>query len=364
MPRAPTLARGRDRSQTVWEPLPLPAWPELITPVVIKLFDELRISVAVNTERDQWHPFHESPDVTTFEYEHGVAARRWKYNEKCFKLASQAGPPDRRGARGVPRSLRAGARGPRSCDGMLVAGPFATSRPTSAEIVGRWRQLTGAGGRLSDPAFFRYVSRTLSTLTLNPTRFKAFHGLMTCFADLLSRRGDTQRLTKEIEGYRRTLVGARLVERMWDTARIMVDERSPRVWDEHGQLAPIGMTDLPTHVIVGLLQGPKSDFDPLDSFLRRDAFQRGVAEAARQLGGIACGKVGDHGVMFLVDCKGRRARARERLLDIAARASKSQGGTISSSTRASASPAIRSTCPIATTKRTGPPRRRFPQVKP
>src|SRR5205823_5920828 len=127
-----------------------------------------------------------------------------------------------------------------------------TSRPTSVQILDRWRQLTGADGRLGDPAFFRYVSRTLSTLTLDPTRLKAFHGLMICFADLLCRRGNAQRLTKEIEGCRRTLVGARLVERMWETARLMVDERSPRVWDEHGQLAPIGMADLPTYVIVGL----------------------------------------------------------------------------------------------------------------
>jgi len=198
MPRAPTLARGRDRSETVWQPLPLPAWPELITPVVIKLFDELRISVAINTERDQWHPFHESPDVTTFEYEHGVAARRWKYNGKCFKLASKDGRPiigEHAGFRDLFVPVLAG----RTVRGMLVAGPFATSRPTSAEILSRWRQLTGAGGRLSDPAFFRYVAGTLSTLTLDPTRLKAFHGLMICFADLLSRRGDTQRLTKEIE---------------------------------------------------------------------------------------------------------------------------------------------------------------------
>jgi AraC-like DNA-binding protein len=292
-----------------------------LTPVVINLFAELRVGAAINTTRDQWHPFHTCSSITEFEFAYGVAPARWAYNERSFHearkrkamvIGEHAGFSDLF----VPVHAAGELRG------MLVCGPFATSRPTSVQVLQRWRALTDSSGRLSDPGFSAYLAATLSTLTLDAPKVRAFQGLLRAFADLLVRRGSAEKLTAEIGKYRRILVEARHTERMWETARAMVDERSARMWDAHGQLAPIGMKELPTRVVVGFLLDQNKRPDPVDALLRRDAFQRACVELARKVGGTASGKIGAQGVTFLAERKGSQQQARVWLTDLALRARK------------------------------------------
>ena len=55
-------------------------------------------------------------------------------------------------------------------EAFLVVGPFATARPTSAEILERWRELTGQQGHAADLEFAHDVATSLSTLTLRESQ--------------------------------------------------------------------------------------------------------------------------------------------------------------------------------------------------
>ena len=79
----------------------LPTWPTLLAPLVANAFEELRISVSVALWTDlgpypTWHPFHVVPNIASFEYEHGVEARRWRYNHRTFSQVRR----ERRAIRG------------------------------------------------------------------------------------------------------------------------------------------------------------------------------------------------------------------------------------------------------------------------
>ena len=132
----------------------LPAWPTLLAPLVANAFEEFRISVSVALWTDEgvyptWHPFHVVPNVSSFEYEHGVEARRWRYNHRVFAqvrrerrsvLAEHAGFHDSFIPLGDSSEVQA----------VLVAGPFATARPTHAEVDERWKWLTDSHPKIAD----------------------------------------------------------------------------------------------------------------------------------------------------------------------------------------------------------------------
>jgi len=190
-------------------PPTLPNWHGLLTPVVAHTFDELRVSVALWIAGDYWYPIHIVPNVNDFEYEHGVASRRWAYNFRSFEEARR----ERKIIRGelsgfsdlfVPVQDSAGV-----VRGILVAGPFSTTRPTSSQILQRWNDLSGSHGRLADPSFAQYVAMTLSTLTLEGPLALTFERLMSCFERLVSARGDSQELAAEAEALRQKLLEAR-----------------------------------------------------------------------------------------------------------------------------------------------------------
>jgi AraC-like DNA-binding protein len=307
------------RTLEPWEPTRLPPWQGLLTPVLVNLFAEIRVNVALWTVRDQWHAFHSEPSVNDFEYEQGVAPRRWAYNARCFEVAGRT----RRvvvGEHAGFHDVFAPVHDGDESRGILVAGPLATARPTAAEVRARWHALYGSDARVADPTFARYLSMTLATLTLDGLQFAAIKRLMACFANVLVARGDAAALTAEVEAQRKTLVVARYAERAFSIARAMVEGRTERFWDHNSQGAAVGLSHPPEHVVVGLLLGRPDDVEPLDDALRRDAFQRACVELSQEHGEVVCMPVGDHGVAFLVNAPGSGPRARAKLIDVAARA--------------------------------------------
>ena len=76
---------------------------------------------------------------------------------------------------------------------VLVAGPIAIKRPSSAEVLERWYDISHAQGRLTDPSFSEYLSATLSTLTLEGPLFGAFEKLLMHFAHLVEGRPGLRR---------------------------------------------------------------------------------------------------------------------------------------------------------------------------
>jgi len=320
-PRGRATTKGWLRPRAARSPV-LPNWHGLLTPVVAHAFDDLGISVALWIRGASWYPIHGVRSIADFEYEHGIASRRWAYNAASFERAKRTAQPVRSEHFGfhdlfVPvRDIAGKVRG------IFVAGPFAIRRPSSFEILERWKEITGTHGRLADPSFAHYVSMTLATLTLEGSAATTFERLMSCFADLVSARGDSRALAREAEGLTAKLQAARAAESMWNAARSMIDERTTRTWPTHAheELARLGMKQAPQHVAVGLLLDRQKEPDPLDALLRRDAFQRASIELARKYGNTVCGQVGDHGVMFLVDYDRPRASVRSKLSDLASRA--------------------------------------------
>ena len=89
--------------------------------------------------------------------------------------------------------------------------------------------------------------------------------------------------------------------------------------DAADSLSGLGLERVPRHVVVGLLSSRPNEQDPVDALIRRDTFQRACVALARQQGGMVAGKVGDHGVLFLVDHVASEARTRGKLTDLVTR---------------------------------------------
>jgi len=295
----------------------------LLTPVVANAFDQLRISVALLIRDDWWYPIHAvGTNVMSTEYEQGVAPRRFAYNHRCFAevhrtrrivVGEHAGFFDLF----VP-VLDAG-----TVRGVLVAGPLARTRPTSAAVLERWYALTGLHGRLGDPAFADYLATTLLTLTLEGKHFGELERLMSCFAALVAGQAAPEALAAEADSLLSSLREARASDFMWEAARRMVDERNDRYWaaaPQAGALASLGLERVPEHAVVGLLPGRNDERDPIDDVLQRDALQRACVALARKAGSVVCGQVGDYGIVFLCDYRGSAGRVRSRLVDLAERA--------------------------------------------
>jgi AraC-like DNA-binding protein len=305
----------------------LPTWPTLLAPLAANAFEELRISVSVALWTDQgpyptWHPFHTVPNVAAFEYEHGVEARRWRYNHRTFAQARS----ERRAVRGTHagfHDLFVPLVGQGEIDAVVVAGPFALARPTFGEVDERWHWLTDSHPRMADPSFSHYLTTTLGTLTLEGSLAATFERFMSCFARMVAGHDGGEALAQEARMLRGKLAQAVFVERAWDEARAMVDERTAGLWSTLSQLRRLeflGLDKPPQHVVAGLLIGRPDELGAVEDVLRRDAFQRAAVALARKAGHVVCGRIGDHGVAFLVDAQGSAVRVRARLVDLAARA--------------------------------------------
>src|SRR5262249_48149584 len=144
----------------------------------------------------------------------------------------------------------------RSVHAVVVSGPVATSVPTTADVLERWRSLTGRQGHPSDPEFSHFVSITLGTLLLEGERLDRYQRLLECFATLCAGRGDAHALAEESWALRTKLEDARFEQRMWETARSMVNEQTARVWFSPASvndLLDLGLSEVPEHALVGLL---------------------------------------------------------------------------------------------------------------
>jgi AraC-like DNA-binding protein len=205
--------------------------------------------------------------------------------------------------------------------GVVVAGPVAASYPASADVVERWYALTKSKARAADPAFLRYLARTLGTLTLDSEQFGAFSSLLSCFARMLAERGDAAELAREVDAQSRIAMGARFAERMWRTARTLVEPSTTPDWAVHegGEMTILGLDRFPEHVLVGLLSSRPGEADPVGDILRRSLFQRACVELARKYGNLICGQLADRGVFLLAHCSASAPRVDSSLRDIAAR---------------------------------------------
>jgi AraC-like DNA-binding protein len=320
MSRARPKRKKRPQAKPIWPTLP--GWPGLLTPVISNAFRELGISVAIWISDNFWHTIHYAPDVTSFEINRSQGPARWAYNFATFERVKQR--------RELVRGKHAGfhdlfvpllARD--ALSGVLVTGPFARSYPTSAELTERWLALYGVQARMDDPVFSDYLEMTLGTLTLEGDLLPAYERLVLCFASLLTEQaGDAAAVGSEALELVAKVRQARFQDFMWNSARMLVSERTSIALPGHWQteLRELGLETLPEHAIVGLLAQKVPDPDPVNERLRRAEFQRQCVRLAREHGTTVSGKVGDRGVSFLVGDVGSERSAKRELGEIAARA--------------------------------------------
>jgi AraC-like DNA-binding protein len=291
-------------------------------PVVATTFMRLRVSAAFWSEQG-WHVLADAlPNVMLFESGHGHAPDRYAHNARCFARVKRERRPVLAENAGffdffVPVGNEQGVQA------ILVVGPLATRRPTSGDLLKRWRWLTGRNAHPSDPEFAHYLSVTLGTLTLEGRQVHRFERLLVCLAWLVAGRGDAQALTREALLLSDGLEETRFVDRMWAAARSMIDESTAASWlapHTKFDLAKLGQDRLPEHALVGLMAASREESDPVDAALRRDAFQRACVDLARASDNVVCGKISEHGIIFLTSGTRSAARTRERQLRFAERA--------------------------------------------
>jgi AraC-like DNA-binding protein len=282
------------------------------------------LGVGVSTWSGIWHALHGVPDsVIDFEVSLRAELPRWRYNNRAIAKART----ERRtilGEHAGFHDLFVPISGGKTTEHVLIAGPFARKRPTSADIVERWYDISHTRASLADSAFVGYMSATLATLTLEGQLLGAFRKLIECLARALSGQGDAEKLSRQWNTLLQQLLDARSADRMWEVARSMVDDRTEQRWWTPimaDTLTRLDMKSPPRHAVVGLLRGRPDEPDPIDEALRRHAFQRAATRLTRGWGGLVCGRVGDHGIVILAAGTSSGTRARTSLVDVAARAS-------------------------------------------
>jgi AraC-like DNA-binding protein len=276
---------------------------------VASTFQALGLGATLRDETG-WYAIHAPPNIlASFEHTHGLGSERYTYNdssvervrqEKKVLLTEHAGFSDFFVPVGPKNNVEA----------ILVTGPFARSRPTTTDVLERWRWLTGRQGHPADPEFAHYLSATLGTLTLPGDLLRSYQRFLECYALLIAHRGDAHALAAEAARLKTKLETARSAEQMWSAARSMIDERTAPAWlgpNTDADFPRLGIERLPESVLVGLSVTGLRDVDPVDELLRRDAFQRACADVARSKH-VICGRVGDQGVAFLL--RGERSTSR------------------------------------------------------
>jgi AraC-like DNA-binding protein len=303
-------------------PAGLPGLHALITPAAAHAFETLRVGASIN-EETQWHAIHGPPiKVINFETAHGRERERELYNDRSIAQARRTGKPVLGQHAGfsdfyVPIVERD------QVYAVLVVGPFATRRPTSSDLLDRWHWLSGRRGHPSDPEFAHYVALTLETLLLEGEQIANFERMLRCFARLCVCDGDAREVAAEAAALRTKIELSRDVERMWDGARDMVDEQTTRSWlSPHNavELSYLGLTGLPEHALAGLAIGRSDDPDPVGQMLARNAFQRACVGLARESKNVICGRIAEHGVVFLAGPGRSNAKVGQLFEQLGARA--------------------------------------------
>ena len=295
----------------------------LLAPIAGYGFRALGVSASIWEHGKDWFPIHIEPGVTAFEVEHDRAHDRNAYNGRMFACVL-ARPTSMWGEHGGFSDLFVPIVMEGKVSAVLVTGPVAKDRPTAARVAECWQMLTGRHADTGDPEFMRYLDATLSTLVLEGKHLRAFERLAACFALLAAGGRHADVVANEWERVRTELERLRIVDRTWDSVRGMIDERTSRGWTSATrvyELRQLGLSRMPEGVLVGLAVSRRSDRDPLEQEIRRDAFQRRAVRLARASGGAIAGRVGGHGVVFLVEGVGSAAKRRVQLRDLAQRVS-------------------------------------------
>jgi AraC-like DNA-binding protein len=285
---------------------------------VTRIFEDLGIAASMSLD-DGWLEIHDEPNLLSFEMEHGAVHERWRYNARCIDRAKRTHAAVLGQHRGfldffvpVPGNpVRA----------VIVSGPFAEARLTSADVLERWRSLTGRQGHPADPEFSQFLSVALSTLVLGGKRQAQFQRVLECFAAFMVSEAPISRLVSDVASLTKDLREVRAVELVWQVVREVVDERTSRVWSRpyrHDRQQRVGLLRFPDHVVVGLFVSRRRDADPVDDLIRKDAFQRACVDLGREVGDVVSGRIGNHGVTFL--SVGRGQRVLRRLVGLGERA--------------------------------------------
>jgi AraC-like DNA-binding protein len=290
----------------------------LFTPLASRVFADLDIGAAV-WQPDRWRDIHMRQSLMDFEAEHGIETERFAYNQRCLARARKQRTTVVAHFGGftdffVPVCVNQKTRA------VLVTGPLTTARSTAADVLARWRSLTGRQGHPADPEFAHYLASTLSTLVLEGKRAPTFQKLLELLANLMATQGPADTIFAQIEALHLELREARRVERHWEIVRVLVDERTSRIWGSplrEEDRSKLGFVRMPEHALVGLFVSRQRDGDPVDELIRRDALQRACVEIAASSDNTASGRIGEHGVSFV--CAGRAStqRTRRKLADLA-----------------------------------------------
>ena len=159
------------------------------------VFQTLRVCATLWDGR-QWWPIYFYDSQNTFEVQHGVESERNPYNARCLEEAWR----DKKIVHGHHAGLSdmfVPVLSKKRVEAILVTGPFSTSRATSAEILERWRWLTGRQGHPGDPEFAYYLSITLSTLVLEGPHLVTYRRLLVSLARMMT--AVTLRLIEDLE---------------------------------------------------------------------------------------------------------------------------------------------------------------------
>src|SRR5258708_7894403 len=207
------------------------AFPEaVLIPSACKGLQDLGVSASICFEGHgvaYWHPFSEHPSVLDFEIEHGRGNDRFEYNDRCLRRA--------RREKATVVGRHAGFYDlfvPIIVGGdvwaYVVTGPFVTARPTSADILRRWLQLTGRQGHPDDPEFYKYLEITLGTLVLEGEQVGAFQALVERLAELIVSTRWSEPGHTEGQVWAPGSGAGGLVERMWEAAGVRREGRTSR----------------------------------------------------------------------------------------------------------------------------------------
>jgi len=293
----------------------------LLTPIVAFVFETLRVSTSVWDGR-LWWAIRSEETIARFEFEHGKEVARYAYNEKSLMLVQREGRTVL-GRHAGFCDLFVPVRMHGEMTAVLVVGPFATAAPTSADVLSRWRAMTGRQGHPTDPEFAAYLEATFATLLLEGNLQKRFAELIECLAKLMGSEGRSDSVANRADALRVELESARLVERSWTAVRSMLDQQSLHTMQSFSlayDLKNLGLSRVADDVVVGLCANRAND-DPVGDAIRRNAFQRSAVALARNMGEVIAGQVGEHGIVFVSAGKGSPAQRRQAQRELIDRAS-------------------------------------------
>jgi len=284
----------------------------LLIPIICRVFQELRVTATLFQDGHWPALIHSEDSLLKFEDDYGLQSNRVSYNKRCFEqiqrtkrslLAEHGGLSDLF----VPIVIGG------KLEATLTVGPFMTRRPSHGDVLERWRALSGRQGHHSDPKFASYLSLTWSTLVLEGAHTPKFQRLLEHLAALIAQGSASDGLRAEVEALMHDLEQARFAEHLGDLIRQLLDERTSRAGSSPSaarQFREFGLSKLPEHVAVGLIVSQRRDPDFVEELLQRHSFQRACVEFGRERGNLACGALGDHGVVFLLSGQGTRGRRR------------------------------------------------------